>query len=350
MISQNITIAVDAMGGDFAPKSVIEGIELFLLNHKDKTIKFLVFGNQAKIESLSLSNLFKSNCTIVDTKDEVIGAHWKVAEALRQGQNTSMWKAVESVQQGQAHAVVSAGNTGALMVVSRKILGMLPNIDRPAIVGTIPSKLEHPVVFLDLGANAVCAPQNLAQFAIMGYAFCRVIMDNSDPKIALLNIGLEDVKGNPIVQQAADILQSYHSKQILNYIGFVESNHIYDGKADVIVTDGFSGNIALKALEGTTKFVIWNFKKAVAKSILAKIGIAFLLPALLKLRKQTDSRRYNGAMLIGLSGISVKAHGSSDKVAIASSLEAAYKLAVGDVNSKIEKELAMINSEGADAS
>ena len=338
MTKECITIAVDAMGGDNAPNATIAGINLFLSNLKSKNVKILVFGDKAKIKELAKPDTFFYDfCTIEDTKD-VIGANWKVSEALRQGKDSSMWKAIQSVAEGKADAVVSAGNTGALMAVSRKVLKMLPNIERPAIVGTLPTK-KDPVVMLDLGANSTCTPQNLVQFAIMGDAFSRAILDKVNPKVAILNIGSEEVKGNTVVQQASEILMRYKDKQVLNYEGYIEGNEIYDGKVDVVVTDGFSGNIALKILEGTAKYVVWSFKSAIAKSILAKIGLAFFIPVLLKLRKQTDSRRYNGAMLIGLNGISVKAHGSSDKVAIASSLDAAYKLVKSKVNSRIEEEL-----------
>lgn len=341
MNNNMVTIAVDAMGGDNAPSAVIGGIILFLSKIKDKNIKLLVFGNKSQIEELSSKcNLFDKYCTIIDTKDSKIDSNSSVLDALRNGRESSMWKAIESVQNKEANAIVSAGNTGALMAISKKIFGMLDgiNIERPAIVGVIPSK-KNQLVILDLGANSTCTAEFLVQFAVMGDAFARAVLDNTNPKIAMLNIGSEDIKGSPTVQEASKILASYKEKNVINYVGFVEGNQLFDGDVDVIVTDGFSGNVALKVLEGTTKFVVWNFKKAISKSVIGKLGLIFLLPSLLKLRKKADPRRYNGAMIIGLNGITVKSHGSSDKLSIFFSLNAAYKLVNGNINEKILKEL-----------
>lgn len=339
-----ITIAVDAMGGDNAPTAIIEGILLFLLKMKGKNVKLLIFGNKTKIELLSRNNkLFNRYCEIIDTKEAKIDSNSSVLDALRTGRESSMWKAVESVKNKEADAVISAGSTGALMAISKKLLGMLEgiSIDRPSIVGVIPSK-KKPIVILDLGANATCTAEVLAQFAVMGDAFAKAILDNVDPKVALLNIGSEDIKGNQVVQEAAKILSNYKENNILNYVGFVEGNQIFDGDVNVIVTDGFSGNVALKVLEGTTRFVVWNFKKAIKRSIVSKLGLFFLLPSLLKLKKKADTRRYNGAMMIGLNGITLKAHGSSDKVSMFFSLNAAYKVVKGNINDKILKELKQI--------
>ncbi|MGV3278389.1 phosphate acyltransferase PlsX [Rickettsiales bacterium LUAb2] len=333
MNSNSVTIAVDVMGGDNYPEAALLGINIFLKTNKN--VKFLLFGDENLIQKyLKSYPLLNEFCEVIHV-EEKIGDNWKVVEALRNGKNTSMWQAISAVAENKAGAVVSAGNTGALMAISKMVLKMLPKIDRPAIINYLPTK-KNPFVILDLGANATCTPENLLQFAVMGDAFSKVVVDVKEPRISILNIGSEEMKGNSTVQEAAKLMTD-HKK--LNYVGFVEGDQLFDGNIDVVVTDGFSGNIALKVAEGTSKFLAWWLKKPLKKSILAKIGFLFLIPSLLKIRHSIDPRKYNGAMLIGLNGISVKAHGGSDKIAFASAIDATYKLIKGKVNKKIEEEL-----------
>lgn len=334
MSKRSITIAIDAMGGDKAPQAIIRGINIFL--KKNRNIKFLVYGDKDKLNSLIRPNSrINKFCTIVHTSSQ-IGDEWKVFEACKNGKGTSMWEAINAVKNGEADAVISAGNTGALMAISKMLLKTLPGIDRPAIINCLPTKKLEPVVMLDLGANSDCTPEILHQFAIMGGAYAKVVNNKLKPKISLLNIGSEQIKGNVTVQETANLLKE--NKRI-NYTGFVEGDKILDGNSDVIVTDGFTGNIALKVLEGTAKYTMWHFSRMIKKSTMAKVGLTFLLPSLLRLKNVVDPRRYNGAMLIGLNGVSVKSHGSSDKISFSSAIMATSKLISGKVNQKIVEEL-----------
>lgn len=338
-----ITIALDVMGGDNAPASVIEGINIFLedksLDHSQ--LQLLLFGDESRVRSCgaSLSAKAKEVCKFINVSGKVLDT-WKVAEALRKGKGTSMWEAVQSVASNQANAVVSAGNTGALMAISKVVLKMLPGINRPAIIAMLPSGVEgRTLIMLDLGANTTATAENLVQFAVMGDAYCRLVAKVRKPKIALLNIGSEDIKGHMSIRQAGLQLEQLASQKTLDYVGFIEGNHLFSGVAEVIVTDGFSGNIGLKIIEGTSKYILDMIKGSIKRSILAKLGLMFLLPIALKLKRKVDYRRYNGAMLIGLNGICVKAHGVSDKAAMANAISNAYKLAFGKVNSKIQEDI-----------
>ncbi|XWO13661.1 Phosphate acyltransferase [Candidatus Hepatincola sp. Pdp] len=338
MLDDNkIVIAVDAMGGDKAPRMVIEGLEIAL--KKNKELYFRIFGDSAKVMPiLKKMHLLQGNYTFTHT-DSVVSSHDKPAEALRQGRQSSLRLAINSVEMGEAHAVISAGNTGALMAMSKFVFKTIAGIDRPAITTAIPTR-KGLCVMLDLGANAQCNEQQLVQFAVMGDAFAKANLGIAKPRIGLLNIGSEALKGNDLVQNASELLVKHPH---LNYCGFAEGDSIFSAKFDVIVTDGFTGNVALKVMEGTAKFLQLKLTQVLKESFFAKIGFALLmlfsfLP-IKRLLNEVNPKNYNGAMLAGLNGIAVKSHGSADKISFANAVGVAYNLVIGKVNEKIKEEL-----------
>ena len=303
-------IAVDGMGGDNAPEAVLKGLSQF----KDSGFHFLIFGNEEVLKDRAKSLLAGVSYEIRHA-DAVITADMDVMSSLRTGKNTSMGMAIQAVQSGEASAVISAGNTGLYMALSKIILKTIEGIERPAIGTIIPGKRAN-TVCLDLGANAECSVRNLVDFAIMGEALARSVFEKENVSVALLNIGSEECKGNKLVKQTAEILK----KLFDNYVGFVEGDDINKGVVDVIVTDGFTGNVFLKTMEGAAKFVVSELKDALAGSFLSKIGALLALPSLSKLKKKLDPRLYNGAVLLGLNGVVVKSHGGTDDVGFANAV------------------------------
>ncbi len=333
-MSETLVISIDAMGGDNAPQSVIEGVSRVI--KKDSDTFFFLFGDEAKIKSLADEYHIPDTRYKIHHTTDVISGDAKPSVAIRSGRESSMWKAIMSVRNGYSKAVVSAGNTGALMAMSKICLGTLSGIDRPAIAAILPTS-KNPLVALDLGANAECNSQNLVEFAIMGHVLHRVLYKTEHPTVGLLNIGSEETKGRDEIKEAATTLKSLDGK--INFIGFVEGNDICAGKADVIVSDGFSGNVALKTIEGTAKFISNVLKQTIRQSIISKIGFVLATPALLKMKKKMDPRNYNGAMFLGLKGISVKSHGGADAYAFACAIESAIRMAKNDLCNKIKDEL-----------
>lgn len=333
-MSETLVISIDAMGGDNAPQSVIEGVSL--VAKKEPSVFFFLYGDEAQIKKLADEYKIPDTRYKIHHTTDVIRGDAKPSIAIRSGRESSMWKAIMSVRNGYSKAVVSAGNTGALMAMSKICLGTLPGIDRPAIAAVLPTS-KTPLVALDLGANAECNSQNLVEFAIMGHVLHRVLYKTKQPTVGLLNIGSEETKGRDEIREAATTLKALEDK--INFIGFVEGNDICAGKADVIVSDGFSGNIALKTIEGTAKFITTILKKTIKQSLVSKIGFLLATPALLKMKKEMDPRNYNGAMFLGLKGISVKSHGGADAYAFACALESAIHMAKNDLCNKIKEEL-----------
>ena len=333
-MSETLVISIDAMGGDNAPQSVIEGVSRVI--KKDSDTFFFLFGDEEKIKSLADEYHIPDTRYKIQHTTDVISGDAKPSVAIRSGRESSMWKAIMSVRNGYSKAVVSAGNTGALMAMSKICLGTLSGIDRPAIAAILPTS-KNPLVALDLGANAECNSQNLVEFAIMGHVLHRVLYKTEHPSVGLLNIGSEETKGRDEIKEAATTLKSLDGK--INFIGFVEGNDICAGKADVIVSDGFSGNVALKTIEGTAKFISNVLKQTIRQSIISKIGFMLATPALLKMKKKMDPRNYNGAMFLGLKGISVKSHGGADAYAFACAIESAIRMAKNDLCNKIKEEL-----------
>jgi len=342
MEDKRITVALDAMGGDYAPIAVIEGAHQALMNYKNKAskvvIEYQIFGDKGIIEPIvERFPELKAISTLIHSEHKVESDD-RPSYALRNSKNTSMGMAINAVKQKDAHAVVSSGNTGALMAIAKVALRTLPGISRPAIIGLFPA-IDRKIVALDLGANAECEAENLVQFAIMGDAFAKVILGKPKPSIGLLNIGSEDIKGNEMVKAAAQIL---HSQECLNFTGYVEADDIARGVVDVVVTDGFSGNIAIKMAEGTAFLCRQLMERAFKSSIIAKIGYLFAKKSLKETFKMIDGRYYNGAMLVGLNGVVVKSHGGADKIAFANAVEVAIELSRHNINQKIIQEINIV--------
>ncbi len=338
MVAQGkqVIIALDAMGGDNAPSIVLEGADKALTRYPHA--KFLLFGDKNRISyHLDLLPNLKSNSTVIHT-ESFISADEKPSVALRKGTNSSMRLAINAVKEGQAAAVVSAGNTGALMAMSKLMLRTLPGIDRPAIASIFPNKIGR-CILLDLGANVDCNSDNLVQFALMGDAFAKVVLGLKSPRVALLNVGAEETKGSEVVKLAAEDLRD--GDYPINFCGYVEGDDIAEGAADVIVTDGFTGNVALKTAEGTAKMCVSYMKKSFKSSPLAMLGGLLAYRAIKKTFESIDPRMHNGAMFLGLNGISVKSHGGTDGLGFSNAISIAIQLAENNINKKISDELAV---------
>lgn len=334
------TIALDAMGGDHAPDVVVEGVQLAHVRLPD--VRYLLFGDEQRINPLL--DRFPDIKPFVEVRhtDKAVTGEDKPSQVLRTGRTSSMWLAVKAVHDGDAHGVVSAGNTGALMAVSKFVLRMAPGIDRPALACFHPTERGESVM-LDLGANVVCDANNLVEFAIMGEVFARIVLGVEEPTVGLLNVGSEEMKGNDAVRGAAATLRDGHLS--LKFHGFVEGNDITKGTVDVVVADGFSGNIALKATEGTANLYRRFLREAFSSSWVAQLGYLLARPALNKVKMRTDPRRYNGAMLLGLNGITVKSHGGTDAEGFANAIGVAVDLVKQGFNDRIKEELLALRSQ-----
>jgi len=334
-----ICLALDAMGGDHAPHSVVMGAAEFIKNHSNVT--FLFFGDANQISPiLNKFSKLKAKSEIIHTSDAVSSGE-KPSVALRKGKNSSMRLAIEAVKSGSAHAVVSSGNTGALMIMSKLIFRSLDGIDRPAIGTIIPTKTGSSIL-LDMGANSACDATNLAQFAIMGEAFAKATLGLEEPSIGLLNIGSEELKGHEVIRVAHQTMNEDYKH--INYYGYVEGDDIMKGTVDVIVTDGFTGNIALKSIEGTAKVITGFLKAGFKASIISRLGFLLSALSLKKVFKTIDPRNHNGAMFLGLNGICVKSHGNADKTGFSNALRITAKLVENKINDKIIEELKLNNN------
>ena len=322
------------MGGDNAPLCVIEGAAIALKEYSN--IRFLFFGDSQKIQPLLKSRPPLAAVSQVIHTDIAVLADDKPSVALRRGAASSMRLAIDAVKEGKANCIISAGNTGALMAMSKLVFKTLPGISRPAIAALVPT-LKGDSVMLDLGANIESDANELVQFAIMGDAFAKIMLSLQKPTVGLLNVGSEEMKGHDETKEACTILRS--NAIGLDFKGFVEGNDIAEGKVDVIVTDGFSGNVALKTAEGTGRMVSHYINQAFRSSWRAKIGYLFAKPAIADLRKALDPRRRNGAMFLGLNGIAVKSHGSADGYSYYFALRVAIELVENAINDKILNEL-----------
>ncbi len=333
-MSGRLTIALDAMGGDHAPDMVVAGAALARERHPG--VDYLMFGDEHQIGPLLAKRpALRDVSTVLHTPDSV-SSDAKAAAALRGGRNTSMRRAIDAVAEGKAGVVVSAGNTGALMAMAKMVLKTLPGIDRPAIASFFPTQRGESVM-LDLGANLECDADNLVQFAVMGSAFARTVLGLVEPTVGLLNVGSEDQKGHEAIREAAARLRANNLP--LRFHGFVEGNDIAAGKVDVIVTDGFTGNVALKTAEGTARLYSELLRRTFESSLLAKLGYLLARPAFKKLKARTDPRRYNGAMFLGLRGVCVKSHGGTDEIGFANAIGVAFDLATQGFNERIKDEM-----------
>src|SRR5579864_5905225 len=329
------------MGGDRAPAMVLRGADIALERHP--AAQFLLFGDAAQITPLLATLPRLAEAASVHHTDEAVADDAKPSQALRGGRRSSMRLAIDAVRDGRADGVVSAGNTGALMAIAKFGLKTLPGIDRPAIATLFPTRRGESVM-LDLGANIECDADNLVQFALMGDVFARTVLGLEQPTVGLLNVGSEDLKGHEAVREAAARLRDTFSP--ISFYGFVEGDDIGAGTVDVIVTDGFTGNIALKTAEGTVRLVIDFFRSAFRHSLLGRIGYIFARGALNRLRGRLDPRKYNGAVFLGLQGIAVKSHGGADALSFANAISVAVDMKANGFLDKIREELARLHAHG----
>ncbi len=304
------------MSGDLGAEVVVRAAAACLDRHAH--LDLILVGEPATLESLVKTVVGAEPRLSIQPASEVVGMSESPADAVRKKKDSSMRVAINLVKEGRAEACVSAGNTGALMATRKFVLKMLPGIDRPAILAELPA-IGGTIHMLDLGANTECSAEQLFQFAVMGSIVTGDIRRLEAPRVALLNIGVEDTKGHDTVKDAAALLQA----SSLNYVGYIEGNEIFSGKADVVVTDGFTGNVALKTMEGTVGLVSHYLKRAFTQNAFARLQALLASPVLRSLRVRTDSRNYNGASLVGLNGIVIKSHGSADSVAFQHAIETA---------------------------
>ncbi|HKT84940.1 MAG TPA: phosphate acyltransferase PlsX [Novosphingobium sp.] len=333
-------IAVDAMGGDEGVRVMIEGAALARRRHD--RFKFLLVGDETRIKAaLEKHPNLRASSEILHT-DGVISGEDKPSQALRRAKGTSMGLAIEAVKAGDAGAAVSAGNTGALMAISKVALRTMPGIDRPALAALLPTLGDNDVVMLDLGANTECDSRNLVQFAIMGAAYARVATGREQPRLRLLNIGTEEIKGTDLLRDAAATLKAAAHDLSISFDGFTEADKLCRGDVDVVVTDGFSGNIALKAVEGTARFVADLLRRSFASSLRSKIGFLISRPATELLKHHLDPNNHNGAVFLGLNGIVVKSHGSANAAGVANAVAVTARLLEENVTERITADLARV--------
>ncbi|MFQ5774353.1 MAG: phosphate acyltransferase PlsX [Kiloniellaceae bacterium] len=320
-MSGRLTIALDAMGGDAAPRMVVRGANIARQRYPEA--EFLMFGRENEVRPfLDKLKRLRAVTTLVHT-DDVVSGEEKPSVALRSGRNSSMRLAINAVHEGRADGVVSAGNTGALMAMAKFVLKTLPGVDRPAIGAFFPT-LRGETLMLDLGANVSCNARNLVDFAVMGNAFARCVLGVLQPTFGLLNVGSEELKGHEALQEASAALREAHLPG--EFVGFIEGDDIAKGTVDVVVTDGFTGNVALKTAEGTAMLINEYMRRTFKSSIVAGLGYLLARSAMRKLRKRLDPRRYNGAIFLGLNGITVKSHGGTDSLGFANAIGVAIDM------------------------
>ena len=333
-MSEIIKIAVDAMGGDGSPKKVIDGIIHNYSKEKDNFYK--IFGDKEQIFPLINNKIDEQNFEIVHTKNQVENTDTPL-EAAKKGKDTSMWLSIESVKKNEADVVISAGNTGALLVIAKLNLQMIENIDKPALSALWPNKKGMSVV-LDLGANIECNSKNLFDFSVMGSSLYKSLFPEDIPKVALLNIGSEELKGNEIIKETYQLLNEKKTNSF-NFAGYIEGNELMNGSVNVIVSDGFTGNVALKTAEGTANFITDELKKALGGSIIGKFSSLLNISNLKKFKKRLDPRLYNGAIFIGLNAPVVKSHGGIDFIGFSNSLSVCNKIVKGNLIDKIKSNI-----------
>ena len=331
-----VKIAIDAMGGENSPKKIIEGIEISLKLNKENF--FYLYGKKDLLEKeINKKKVVEKYCEIIDAEDVIFDDESPLTGA-KKSKNTSMWKAIESLKEKKSHISLSAGNTGALLIISRLLLKTIDGITKPALAALWPNQNNMNVV-LDLGANIECNEKNLVDFACMGSALSKSLFEIDHPKVALLNVGLEEYKGNEILKKAFSILKDNKIKNFI-FDGYIEGNHIMDGSIDVIVTDGFTGNVALKTAEGTANFITKNLKKS-----LNKLSMMLSYTSLKKFKDKLDPRKYNGAIFLGLQSPVVKSHGATDSVGFANSISVCNKIVKANLIEKIESNLITVDAK-----
>ena len=338
-MSKKITIAIDAMGGDNSPDKTIEGIKIFLDKNKNKDDFVLnIFGiEQTLKEKLKKLKINSTKINLINSKT-VVSDEESPMTAVKNSKNTSMWNCIHHQIDGKSDISLSAGNTGVLLVISRMILKMMNGISKPALAGLWPNQHGMNVV-LDLGANIECNDQNLVDFAELGSALFKSLFPNEKPKVSLLNVGSEEIKGTEMLKTASKKLKNLSSEDNFIYKGYIEGNCIMTGDSNVIITDGFTGNIALKTAEGTAKFITKNLKESLTENIFTKLSLIFSYFSLKKFKEKLDPRKYNGAIFLGLNGPVVKSHGGIDSIGFYHSIDLCYKIVKGDLMKQIKKNL-----------
>ncbi|MEA3000456.1 MAG: phosphate acyltransferase [Sphingomonadales bacterium] len=339
-------IAIDAMGGDHGPATMLAGADLAYQRRDD--LSFLLFGDAAAVApELAVRPGLRVVSEVVHCP-ETISADDRPSQAIRRARTTSMGRMIAAVKEGEAQAAVSGGNTGALMAMSKLALRTMPGIDRPALAALLPTLGANDLVMLDLGANTESDARNLVQFAVMGAAYARVILDLERPRVQLLNIGTEEMKGTDELKDAAAVLREADYLG-LSFDGFIEGDKLSRGDVDVVVTDGFSGNIALKSLEGTARFVTDLLRRAFTSSVRSKIGFLISRPATELLRHHLDPNNHNGAVFLGLNGLVVKSHGSATDNGVANAIRVAARMVREDLTRKIIEDLDRVAAHRTEA-
>ena len=333
-MSSFIKIAVDAMGGDNAPDKVINGI---IHHHSfNKDVFYKIFGDEDSIIKCVENKINKKNYKIINTQKKVLSEDSPL-EAAKRGKDTSMWLAIESVKNKDCDIVISAGNTGALLVISKLNIKMIENIDKPALSALWPNKKGMSVV-LDLGANIECSSKNLFDFSVMGASLYKSLYPQEVPNVGLLNIGSEELKGNETIKDTYKILNEKKNEDF-DFAGYIEGNELMNGKVNVIVSDGFTGNVALKTAEGTANFIIDELKEALGGTFIGKVSSLLNISNLKKFKKRLDPRFYNGAIFIGLTSPVVKSHGGTDYIGFSNSLDVCCRIIRGNLIEKIKKNI-----------
>tara|TARA_B100000963_G_C22628575_1_gene673694 strand:- start:983 stop:2005 length:1023 start_codon:yes stop_codon:yes gene_type:complete len=333
-MTKKISIAIDAMGGDNAPYKTIEGINFFIKKNQNfDDFKLNIFGKEQEILQIINKLNIKSDSINIINSDKIVSDEETPLTAVKNSRNTSMWDCIQHQLEGKSDISLSAGNTGVLLVISRMILKMMNDLSKPALAGLWPNQKGMNVV-LDLGANIDCNEQNLIDFAELGSALFKSLFPNDSPKVSLLNVGSEEIKGTEILKSASKRLKDLSSKENFIYKGYIEGNNIMSGDSNVIVTDGFTGNIALKTAEGTAKFISKNLKQS-----LSGLSLLFSYFSLNRFKEKLDPRKYNGAIFLGLNGPVVKSHGGIDSIGFYHSIDLCYKIVKGNLMSEIKKNL-----------
>ena len=335
---KTIAIAIDAMGGDNSPDKVIKGIKIFLKKNNNTDFILNVFGQENVLIKKFKDNDIELKFINIIHSEKIVSDKEKPLTAVKNSKNTSMWDCIKHQLDGKSHISLSAGNTGVLLVVSRMILKMINEVNKPALAGLWPNQNGMNVV-LDLGANIECNDQNLVDFSELGSALFKSLFPNETPKVSLLNVGSEEMKGTEMLKIASKRLRDLSNKDNFIYNGYIEGNNIMSGESNVIVTDGFTGNVALKTAEGTAKFITKNLKKSLTENFISKLSLIFSYFSLKRFKEKLDPRKYNGSIFLGLNGPVVKSHGGIDSIGFYHSIDLCYKIIKGNLMTEIKKNL-----------
>jgi glycerol-3-phosphate acyltransferase PlsX len=343
-MTKKITIAIDAMGGDNSPDKTIHAVSLFLKKNSSDDFILNLFGDEKKInEKLTKYNIVSRQIRVSHT-DSIVSDEETPLTAIKNSKDTSMWNCIRSQIDGDSDISLSAGNTGVLLVISRMILKMMKEVSKPALAGFWPSQKGTSVV-LDLGANIECTEDNLVDFAELGSALYKSLYPDNHPYVSLLNIGSEEIKGTELLKKTFKKLKTLSNENNFIFNGYIEGNKLMLGDSNVIITDGFTGNIALKTAEGTAKFITDNLKKSLTENFFSKISLFFSYFSLKRFKQKLDPRKYNGAIFLGLNGPVVKSHGGTDAIGFYHSINLCYKIVKGDLMRQIKNNLSHLNND-----